>query len=350
MSYTEALLRSLCSTLWTSVVRSTAQDARFASWLQTPLPRNEYWDLVRTAGAPKTAVGADARTAGTKRPLKSLAGGRVRVIERPGGTEARAVSGSSAGGGDVLRTVAIATDARAAMVSVDASLGDERTMALRVMEDTTRRHFDFSQPGVVPKITQLLLVLALEPCQLSLEFVLRKRFDNEFVARNFLASDSEPLAVDDAAAWHRDVKRMAFNLFARFPELALNCDIGSDVAQLRAVQHLWCLAEYVFTKCSATLHSETAQQFAFNHLLDELTRDRAPLLEVVARANIYAAGSDPGRFLLRRDLFAEAFVCAQLHVLQLQAHAQPESETSERLRRSLASLKVARAAIVHFEL
>lgn len=349
MSYTEALLRSLCSTLWTSVVRSAAQDARFAPWLQTPLPRNEYWDLVRTAGAPKAVVAAatDTRTAGTKRPLKGLSGGRVRVIERLEDTEARART--HGGGGDGLRTVAIATDARAVMVSVDASLGDERMMALRVMEDTTRRNFDFSQPGVVPKITQLLLVLALEPCQLSLEFVLRKRFDNEFVARNFLATDSDPVAPDDVAAWHRDVKRMAFNLFARFPELALNCDIGSDVAQLRAVQHLWCLAEYVFTKCSATLHSETAHQFAFNRLLDELARDRTPLLEAVARANIYAAGIDPGRFLLRRDLFAEAFVCAQLHVLQLHAHAQPESETSERLRRSLASLKAARAAVVQFE-
>jgi hypothetical protein len=48
MSLTEALVRSLCDTLWTTMTRSSAeQDYRFAQWLQMPLPRNDYWDLVR---------------------------------------------------------------------------------------------------------------------------------------------------------------------------------------------------------------------------------------------------------------------------------------------------------------
>lgn len=314
MSYTEALIRRLCEALWSSVTRNAAQDYRFAQWLQMPLPRNDYWELVR----PKDDSDSDAKR---RRLTKEVKLDRLR----PGG----------------LRM--------AAMASVDAALGDERALALRVMEDAARKHFDFSQPGVVPKITQLLLVLALEPCQLSLEFVLRKRFDDDFVVRNFLATAAEPVPPADAVAWHRDVKRMTFNLFERFPELALNCDVGSDLTQLRAVQHLWCLADCLFGKCATTLHSESAHQFAYNGILCELARNRGPLLEAVARANVYAAGTDPGRFALRRDLFAEAFVCAQLHVLQLHTHAPPNSDVAARLQHTLACLKQARAAVALFE-
>lgn len=349
MSYTETLVRGLCNTLWTTVVRNSAQDWRFAQWLQMPLPRNEYWDLVqpKPSGAQRTVATKPVASESAESMRRRMAvapadgNGRTRVIESLTGSQVHAVVPSNG-----MQTISIATDARAVMMSVDATLSDERALALRVMDDATHKHFDFSRPGVVPKITQLLLVLALEPCQLSLEFVLRKRFDDDFVVRNFLAQSNEPVPPADVVAWHRDVKRMAFNLFGRFPELALNCDIGSDVAQLRAVQHLWCLAEYVFRKCTTTLHSESAHQFAFDRLLDDLARDRTPLLEAVARANIYAAGTDPGRFLLRRDLFAEAFVCAQLHVLQLQSHATPDSDVFAHLGRALASLKLARAAAV----
>lgn len=332
MSYTEALIRRLCEALWTSVTRNAAQDYRFAQWLQMPLPRNDYWDLVR----PKESTN-DAKRQRTKEP------GSPALLQSP----LDRLRASSGGGG--LRMAAIVTDGRAAMASVDATLGDERALALRVMEDAARKHFDFSQPGVVPKITQLLLVLALEPCQLSLEFVLRKRFDDDFVVRNFLATAAEPVPPADAVAWHRDVKRMTFNLFERFPELALNCDVGSDLTQLRAVQHLWCLADCLFGKCATTLHSESAHQFAYNGILCELARNRAPLLEAVARANVYAAGTDPGRFALRRDLFAEAFVCAQLHILQLHTHAPPNSDIATRLQHTLDCLKQARAAVALFE-
>jgi hypothetical protein len=299
-----------------------------------PLPRNDYWDLVRSnrqAGAVATEGDTmHRRTRETpefavhaleKRPMPAWAG---------------------------VRAAAIVNDGRSAMASVDASLGDERALALRVMEDATRKRFDFSQPGVLPKITQLLLVLALEPCQLSLEFVLRKRFDDDFVVRNFLATAGDPVPLDDVAAWHRDVKRMTFNLFGRFPELALVCDVGSDAAALRAVQHLWCIADSVFGKCNSTLHSEVAHHFAYNSVLDSIADDRGPLLEAVARANVHAAGTDPGHFGLRRDLFVEALVCAQLHVLQLHTHAAPGSDIAARLRRTFTCLKKTRAAVTLF--
>lgn len=359
MSYTEALIRNLCQTLWQTVTRNTAQDWRFAQWLQMPLPRNEYWDVVRAtaAAADSGTTGAASRkgdAGGNKRkhaptPVATPSG-RIRVIESADLASRNWQQPSvpiTAGSGNGMRMASIDVGARVVMTSVDASLADERAMALRAIEDSTNKHFDYSRPGVIPKITQLLLVLALEPCRLSLEFVLRRRFDNDFVARNFLATDTA-VPAGDAGAWHRDVKRMAFNLFERFPELALSCDTGSDVTQLRAVQHLWCLADAVFGKCTATLHSETATQFTFNRILNELAHDRTPLLEAVARANIYAAGTDPGRFLLRRDLFVEALVCAQLHILQLHSHATTNSDTAARLRRALDSLKATRATVAQY--
>lgn len=334
MSFTEALVRSLCDTLWATITRSSAQDYRFAQWLQMPLPRNDYWDLVRSSSARQTDAGdGDAK----RRRTRDASETAVHTAEKR-------LKPAWAG----VRAAAIVTDGRSAMASVDASLGDERMLALRVMEDATRKHFDFSQPGVVPKITQLLLVLALEPCQLSLEFVLRKRFDADFVVRNFLATTADVVPPEDAAAWHRDVKRMTFNLFGRFPELALVCDVGSDAAQLRAVQDLWCIADSVFGKCSSTLHSETAHHFAYDSILCSIADDRGPLLEAVARANVHAAGTDPGHFYLRRDLFVEALVCAQLHVLQLHTHAAPSSDTAVRLRRTFACLKKTRAAVALF--
>jgi hypothetical protein len=337
MSFTETLVRSLCDTLWTTITRTAAQDYRFAQWLQMPLPRNDYWDLVRSSsnnsssGARQTDAGdGDAKRRRTRETSELAAQPRLKA--------------AWAG----VRAAAIVTDGRTAMASVDASLGDERMLALRVMEDATRKHFDFSQPGVVPKITQLLLVLALEPCQLSLEFVLRKRFDDDFVVRNFLATAADAVAPEDVVAWHRDVKRMTFNLFGRFPELALVCDVDSDATQLRAVQDLWCIADSVFGKCHSTLHSETAQHFAYDSILCSIAEDRGPLLEAVVHANVHAAGTDPGHFYLRRDLFVEALVCAQLHVLQLHTHATPNSDTAVRLRRTFACLKKTRAAVALF--
>lgn len=330
MSFTEALVRSLCEVLWTTMTRNATQHYRFAQWMQTPLPRNDYWDLVRNSTRQTDAADGDAKRRRTRETSEST----TRALEP---RSKLAWAG--------VRSAAIVMDGRSAMASVDASLGDERMLALRVMEDATRKHFDFSQPGVVPKITQLLLVLALEPCQLSLDFVLRKRFDHEFVVRNFLATAGDVLPAEDVAAWHRDVKCMTFNIFGRFPELALACDVASDAAQLHAVQDLWCIADSVFNKCSMTLHSETARHFAYDSILCELADDRGPLLEAVTCTNVHAAGTDPGHFYLRRDLFVEALVCAQLHVLQLHAHAAPNSEVASRLWRTFACLKKTRATV-----
>jgi hypothetical protein len=340
MSLTEGLVVRLCTSLCRSLMTVDERHHwRLAQWLRMPLPKNEYWHLVATR-SPVPAVESQAKRArldasyNTQRLVETMASERTRQTQ--------------AHGASAMQSVEVVDNRRSVMTSVDAALSDERALALRMLEDATSKRFDFSQPGVIPKITQLLLVLALEPCSLTLEFVLRRRFDDEFVVRNLTAGAGEPMAPGDASVWQRDVKCMSFNLFGRFPELAIQCDSTSDVEQLRAIQDLWCVANEVFDKCSTTLHSERATDFLFNRTLDHLLGDRTELLCNVARANIYAGGTDPGRFTLRRDLFAEAFVCAQLHVLQLHARAPVASSCAARFRQTLDTLKAARLAIVAY--
>lgn len=332
MSRTTELVRRLCSVLYDTLVRTP--DWRFANWLQTPLPLNEYWDLVRT---PQPAVPGPVTAPDAKR--RRTATFASADVGAKGAPVAGAVPNR------VPTVVNVGTDTRTALVSVTGALADEQALLLRSLEDTSRKHFDYTRPGVTPKLTQLLLVVALEPCSLALEFVLHKRFDGEFVARNFLAQSPAALAVDDAGAWARDVKRASFNLFDRFPELAVQCTPETDLAQLRALQHLWCLTDQLFLRCNTTLHSERASDFSYNGLLDQILTDRAPLLIALASANIYAAGTDPGRFTLRRDLFVSACVAAQLHVVHLHAHAQPESPAAQRLSQALGALKAMRVSI-----
>ena len=332
MSRSEALVRKLCTVLCTSLTRTP--DWRFACWLQTPLPLNNYWHLVREQSRPLQSNAADEHD--TKR--------RRLAAPMPARAQPDTVAASSRTTAPLV-SVRVSMDQRAALTSVTMPLADEQALLLRSLEDASRRHFDHSQPGVIPKLTQLLLVVALEPCDLALDFVLHKRVDNEFVARNFLLRSNENVAPGDAGAWARDVKRASFNIFRRFPELAIVCTAETDIEQLRAIQHLWCIADQVFQRCDTTLHSESTAEFRYNHILGELLADRSELLVALATANIYAAGIDAGHFGVRRDLFESACVCALLHVVHLHACAPHDSPVARRLAKSIQAFKRVRIAI-----
>lgn len=363
MSLTEMMVRKLCNTLVSSLVYNTALHYRFGLWLRSPLPRNEYAHLIADrmpparptiAVRPKerapiaaTAASAVQQPAGVRKinvlsknelPNKrSFETARVDVhAKRKGDSDGFAGS--------------ITNDLHTSMASVGAALTEERQLTLRVMEDAAERYFGFAQAGIIPKITQLILVLVLEPVNLSLEFVLRKRFSEDFVVRNFLSKSSDTLTTDDVGAWNRDVSRMTFNFFSRFPELAVNCDDTCSVEELRAIQHLWCIADEVFDKCVSTQHSESAREFRYNTTLETILYNRAPLLEAVARANIYAGGTDHGHFALRRDIFVDAFVCAHLHVLDLHAKSTDASGAKRKLQNASAALRKATNTIRQYQL
>ena len=348
MSRTELLVRKLCSALWTSVV-SAGQDHRLAHWLQTPLPRNDYGNMV----ASTTVPGEQAPGAAAAAPKRKLVDETPTTLLQPGsvqrlGTKRHAVEPPKAAidankaldnNNNLLLTAVIGAGG---MQHTAAELADQRAIALSAIDDVARKHFDSAQVGIVPKLTQLLLVLTLEPCALSIDFVLHRRFDGDFVTRNFLATDRSQ--ADGVGAWQRDVKRMSFNFFSRFPELCLFCDSTSSAAELEAIRSLWCLADQIFQKSSKTLHSESAARFLYNSMLSDLAADRAPLLEALARAHIGAGGSDPGRFTLRRQLFTEAFVCAQLHLCDLHAHAT-DATVQAQLTAGIDSLRRTRTVI-----
>lgn len=237
--------------------------------------------------------------------------------------------------------VVSSTGARNRLDTITTTFGAEQRQAVESLKEQMDARF--GSAGVISKIAQTLLVLALEPADLGMEIVLLQRFDTNLVVENLLHMEAavrqqeHPPAFfgeDDEQAleegerlreFRRQFKKMTVNFFPRFPELAIECNETSSIGLLRAVSSLWIASSTLFVQTRVLPHSETARQLhdRFAQLLTRVLADRAPLLYAAVVTNVEGIGVKRWRHF--RDLFVAALLDAYMHTTLLQREAPTDA-------------------------
>lgn len=361
--------------------------AFYGAWFHSPLSNNDYVHL--------------ARDTFTERPLPPLQPTRVRVKQEPIDSKVGILASLNSSTDtrkrirvmeldeivkhaqptnttiDTVRqrgthneTTAVTTvayDGRShiGVDSLSTVYAGEQNVAIETLKDSMDRRFVDSQGGVIGKIAQTLLVLALEPADLSIDFVLHQRFDPSFVAANLLetmrdnesgADQATPVLIDDddedgeqLRDFRRQVKKMTVNLYPRFPELAIDCTETNAGELLRVQFSLWVCCQSLFQSYRLLPQSEQCSSLhaQYRDLLEQALGDRADLLYAAIVSNIEGIGAP--RWHVFRELFCAALARAQLHVSSLH-RIKPDSERLRRARRALLATERRVRSYVHSSL
>ena len=216
------------------------------------------------------------------------------------------------------------------------------------------------------QVTQLLLVLALEPIDLSLNIALTKNIDEAFIVENLLdisnrqeSGVARPIVVDDVlvgrdlrsalierqnksaaliSRYKSTVRCMSVNLFSRFPELAVQCDETTPIALLRALFSFWAVGRHYFENCIDLPQSCVLRnlQHKYTPVCESAFGTRADLLYATLAAHI--KHTSPQKRSVARDIALMALGQAETHVAQLlQERPLPEFARAVAAFRSVCS-------------
>lgn len=372
---------SLFDDLVQAIVAQSASEANryraapfFGLWFQSPLAYNDYTSMLQDPAPPQPLQTMHCALNAKKRPIKeeedSKAGllnsaaantgkRRIHMIElsdivkqaQPNNTTIEVVRNK--GTLQPMRAVTtVAYDGRTqiGIDSLASVYGADQNVAVETLKDNMERRFaSHSQIGVVAKISQTLLVLALEPADISLDFLVQHRVDNNIVVSNLLDIAEEQRTGrrppppqeeidEDENAQMRDfrskVKRITVNLFSRFPELAIDCTETPDPALIKTVFSLWVASGSLFDDTRTSLQGESARALRapYKSVLERVLGDRTELLCATVISNI--EGSGLSRWFLFRELFVTAILRAHLHVDAL-AEQRPSHVGFQRAKRAL---------------
>jgi hypothetical protein len=228
--------------------------------------------------------------------------------------------------------------------SLSSVYGSAQRDAVQTLQDSMASHFSNQPRGVIDSMMQTLLVLVLEPVQMSLSLEMQRSFDQSIVTDNLIEivervrsgrerpivvtdddEDDELDSLDRADAFYdtrlrfrEQFKTMRINLFARFPELSIELDDNSPLPLLRAIFSFWVLAEQLFEDCELLPQSERARHLKprYTAIMEGVLGSRVDLLNAVATSVIDAARANQ-RGELVRQLFVAALTKAENHVARL---------------------------------
>lgn len=395
----QTLVQALFTNLLDAILNQAARAdnryvpaAFYGAWFHSPLSHNDYMHLTQSDIVERTlATLHQPRVRVKQEPVDSKVGileslnqqhdtrKRIRVMEldeivkqaQPSNTTIDTVRqrGTQT---DTMAVTTVAYDGRShiGVDSLSTVYAGEQQVAIETLKDSMERRFIENQSGVIGKMAQTLLVLALEPADLSIDFVLHQCFDTNFVACNLVETLREqargtdratPLIVvddddDDGAGggeqlreFRRQVKKMTVNLYPRFPELAIDCTETNSHELLRALFSLWVCCQALFTGYRLLPQSEQAHslQPQYRDLLEAALGDRSELLYAAIVSNIEGIGAP--RWLSFRELFCAALMRAHLHVSSLH-RLKPDSERLRRAKRALLATERRVRQYVHSSL
>ena len=360
----------------------------FGHWLHSPLAFNTYETLPdlgerRQTSAPMVTGGkrsnAASKSGGVlEQKLAAQSDGarsKIRILDlkelnkhaQPTNTAIEIVRQR----GSQQATVAVTTlsyngRTQIGVDSLTNVFGADQRSAIETLKDSMEQRFASS--GLVVKIAQTLLVLVLEPVNMTLEMEVYGRFDNNIIGANLLeimkehrkngtavaSADISALADEEEEfeegermrQFRNKIRKSTVNIFPRFMELAIDCtDIKSE-ALLRSVFAIWIAANNLFDTVSMLPHKEAARNVKpeFVTILEDVFADRAPLLCAVIISNIEGIGAY--KWLSFRQLFVAALAHASTLVGNL-CQQKPGHRRFQRARESLSATHIRVSQYVH---
>lgn len=226
----------------------------------------------------------------------------------------------------------------------------------------------FTTLGLRDSITQIILTVALEPVDLTIDLSLGRRRDPLILQNSLMdiygiatatrLSDDEPIKhlpplerLDGHESASISAEKLTINLFSRFPDLAIRCnELGHRV--WFSIFSLASIASTAFdtTRVVVTNQGEKLRSFKYNDIMEEALDDRAELLYAMCVVNIVGIGGERNQRQVK-ELFYNALFYAKEHADSLHYQAVAKNANSnciEKLSKATAALQKTCERVMEF--